>query len=158
LGELLATASPPRLDEALADSEDAIDEAFGGFNDFEQVRALVLRSRIRFRRGETSLGHADGLAALAHAERLREQQRAMPLRLRYAQSLSFAYQSLAGALTRSRSPGDVSALDEAFRVMERLRARGLMETLLAEERAGGAVPMQPPSLGQIQGRLAADEA
>src|SRR5262249_4375873 len=105
-----------------------------------------------------SLGHADGLAALAHAERLREQQRAMPLRLRYAQSLSFAYQSLAGALTRSRSPGDVSALDEAFRVMERLRARGLMETLLAEERAGGAVPVQPPSLGQIQGRLAAGEA
>jgi CHAT domain-containing protein len=158
LAELLATTSPPRLEEALAMAEDAVNEAFPGEYDYEQARALVLRSRIRFRMGQVSLARADGLAALDHAERLRERQRAMPLRLRYAQSLSFAYQSLAGALTQHRAADDVASLDEAFRVMERLRARGLMEALLAEGRTGESVPMQPPTLGQIQGALAANEA
>src|SRR6185295_16220973 len=69
---------------------------------------------------------------LDEAERLREQQQAMPLRLRYVQSLSFAYQSLAGALARYRQVGDAESVTDAFQVMERLRARGLMETLLAD--------------------------
>ncbi|HET6980870.1 MAG TPA: CHAT domain-containing protein, partial [Myxococcaceae bacterium] len=158
LGELLATTNPPRLEEALAMAEEAVNEAFPGEYDYEQARALVLRSRIRFRMGQVSLARADGLAALDHAERLRERQRAMPLRLRYAQSLSFAYQSLAGALTQHRAADDIASLDEAFRVMERLRARGLMEALLAEGRTGESVPMQPPTLGQIQGALAPNEA
>jgi len=157
LSEWLATAEPPRLDEALQVAEDAIDEAFHD-GDYEQTRALVLRSRVRFRRGEFSLARADGLTALDHAERLREQQQAMPLRLRYAQSLSFAYQSLAGGLAQHRPAGDSDSLADAFDVMERLRARGLMETLLAASRSGDHVAVQPPSLGQVQGRLGPTEA
>ena len=157
LSELLATTAPPRLEEALAVAQQAVEEAFTG-GDFEETRALVLRSRIRFRMGQFSLGQADGLAALDHAERLRERQHAMPLRLRYAQSLSFAYQSLAGALARYRSPGDVASLNEAFQVMERLRARGLMETLLAEGRAGEPSAIQPSTVGQVQSRLDPGEA
>ena len=157
LSEWLATAEAPRLDDALQVAEDAVEEAFHG-GDFEQTRALVLRSRTRFRRGEFSLGRADGLAALDHAERLREQQQAMPLRLRYAQSLSFAYQSLAGALVRYRPAGDTDSLADAFEVMERLRARGLMETLLAASRTGERFTVQPPTLGQVQSRLAPTEA
>jgi CHAT domain-containing protein len=157
LSELLATAEPPRLGEAVKLAEEAVTGAFTG-TDFEKVRGLVLRSRIRFRMGEFSLARADGLAALDRAERLREQQRAMPLRLRYAQSLSFAYQSLAGALARYRPAGDTGALDEAFQVMERLRARGLMETLLAGERTDEPVAVRPPTLGQVQARLGPTEA
>src|SRR6185295_8068548 len=115
LSELLATADPPQLDEAFRGGE------------FEQARALVLRSRVRFRKGDFWLARADGFAALDQAERLREQQQAMPLRLRYVQSLSFAYQSLAGALARYRQVGDAESVTDAFQVMERLRARGLME-------------------------------
>ncbi|HZW89025.1 MAG TPA: CHAT domain-containing protein, partial [Myxococcaceae bacterium] len=155
LSEWLATAEPPQPDEALRVAEDAVEEAFRG-GDFEQTRALVLRSRVRFRRGEFMLARGDGLAALDHAERLREQQQAMPLRLRYAQSLSFAYQSLAGALVRYRPAGDHDSLGDAFAVMERLRARGLMETLLAA--SGDRPAVQPPTLGQVQGRLAPREA
>ncbi|HZJ52768.1 MAG TPA: CHAT domain-containing protein, partial [Myxococcaceae bacterium] len=158
LAELLATATPPQMEEALRVAEDAVEEAFAGHFDFEQARALVLRSRLRFRIGQFSLARADGFAALDHAERLREHQRAMPLRLRYAQSLSFAYQSLAGALVRYRPAGDVASLDDAFQVMERLRARGLMETLLAGDRPDEPLAVQPPTLGQIQARLAAGEA
>ena len=158
LAEQLSTAEPPQPDEAMRVAEDAVKEAFAGDFDFEQTRALVLRSRLRFRMGEFTLARADGLAALDHAERLREQQIAMPLRLRYAQSLSFAYQSLAGALVRYRPRGDTDSLNDAFQVMERLRARGLMETLLAGDRPGEPVAVQPPTLRQIQARLGEGEA
>ena len=157
LSEWLATTNPPRLDEALHVAEDAVEEAFSA-GDFEQTRALVLRSRVRFRKGEFWLARSDGFAALDHAERLRELQQAMPLRLRYAQSLSFAYQSLAGALLLHRPAGDADSLDQGFQVMERLRARGLMETLLADVRTGHRVGMQPPTLGQVQARLDPREA
>ena len=158
LSELLATAEPPRLEEATQVAEDAVEGAFQVGGDFEQARALVLRSRMRFRRGELSLGWADGLAALDHAERLRDHQRAMAVRLRYAESLSFAYKSLAGALTRYRPPGDLPSLDGAFQVMERLRARGLMETLLADGRDRERVPVQPPTLAQVREELGPGEA
>ncbi|MGZ6133519.1 MAG: CHAT domain-containing protein, partial [Myxococcaceae bacterium] len=158
LAEFLATVDPPRLDEAMEVSQAAVEHAFQTSGDYEKARTLVLRSRMAFRLGHLSPGRADGLAALDLAERLREQQRSMPLRLRYAQSLSFAYQSLAGALTRSRAPGDDSALDAAFQVMERLRARGLMETLLAEGTPGEPVQVQPPRLAQVQGELGPGEA
>jgi len=157
LSELLATADPPQLDEALRLAEDAVDEAFRG-GEFEQARALVLRSRVRFRKGDFWLARADGFAALDQAERLREQQQAMPLRLRYVQSLSFAYQSLAGALARYRQVGDAESVTDAFQVMERLRARGLMETLLADARTGDRIGMQPPTLSQVQGHLEPNEA
>ena len=157
LAEWLATGDPPRLDEALQVAQDAVEEAFHN-GDFEQARALVLRSRVQFRRGEFWLARADGLAALDHAERLREVQQTMPLRLRYAQALSFAYQSLAGALVRYRSAGDKDSVADAFVVMERLRARGLLETLLAGSRTGDHVAVQPPTLGQVRARLAPNEA
>ncbi len=158
LAEFLATSEPPRLEEAMEVSQAAVEDAFLTSGDYEKARTLVLRSRMAFRLGRLSPGRADGLAALDLAERLRDQQRSMPLRLRYAQSLSFAYQSLAGALTRSRAPGDASALDDSFQVMERLRARGLMETLLVEGTAGEPVQVQPPTLAQVQGELGPGEA
>ena len=158
LAEFLATSDPPRLEEAMEVSQAAVEHAFLTSGDYEKARTLILRSRMSFRLGRFSPGRADGLAALDLAERLRDQQRSMPLRLRYAQSLSFAYQSLAGALTRSGAPGDASALDDSFQVMERLRARGLMETLLFEGAAGEPVQVQPPRLAQVQGELGPSEA
>jgi CHAT domain-containing protein len=161
LGELLATAAPPRLDEALEVAEEAVSDGFK-FNDFGELPAMVLRSRIRFRRGDFSLALGDGLAALALAEELRDHQSELAVRLRYAESLSFAYRSLSGALAAYRAPEDVSAIDESFQVMERLRARGLMETLLAEDRTGPSggerAVVRAPTLGQIRGHLEPREA
>src|SRR4029079_16246759 len=42
--------------------------------------------------------------------------------------------------------------------MERLRARGLMETLLADARTGDRIGMQRPTLSQVQGHLEPNEA
>jgi CHAT domain-containing protein len=159
LGELLATAEPPRLEEARRVSEEAVQEGFS-VGDYEQVRTLVLRSRVRFRLGEISAARTDGVAALDRAEQLRERQADIPVRLRYAESLAFAYRSLAGALAAYRAPDDATALDDAFQTMERLRARGLVETLLAEQGNGvpGPSPMQAPTLAQVRSELAPDEA
>lgn len=162
LSEFLATADHPHLEEALEVAEGAVDLAFGVGGDYERVRSLVLRSRIRFRVGQYSSARADGLAALDRAERLREQQRELPVRLRYAESLSFAYRSLAGALLQFRPDPDDSAVDDAFQVMERLRARGLMETLLADDRSGplrGESPVSaPPDLRKVRADLGPQEA
>ena len=72
----------------------------------------------------------------------------------------FVHRSLAGELLTHHTPGDVSALNDAFQVMERLRARGLMETLLAEDRAERQTPaaVEAPTLGQVQARLSPQEA
>ncbi|HET6982039.1 MAG TPA: CHAT domain-containing protein, partial [Myxococcaceae bacterium] len=159
LAELLSTASPPRMDEALAMAEDTIRDA-GPVGDYEKLRALVLRSRVRFRAGQFWLARADGLAALDHADRLRGRQGSISVGARYAESLSFAYRSVAGALMAYRPADDASALDDAFQIMERLRARGLMETLLAAERAGDPESPAPPGPGlrQIQAALGRSEA
>jgi CHAT domain-containing protein len=161
LAELLALAQPARLEEALGVADEAVQDAFRVGN-YEQVRSLLMRSRLRLRLGQFSLGRSDGLAALDRAEQLREHQGDIPVRLRYAESLSFAYRSLSGALVAYRAPGDDSAIDDAFQVMERFRARGLMETLLVEDRSGplGAAlrPLQPPTLAQVRAQLAPEEA
>ena len=161
LAELLASAQPPRLEEALQVADETVQNA-SRVGVYEMARALVERSRVRFRVGQYWLGRSDGFAALDRAEVLREQQSDIPVRLRYAESLSFAYRSLAAALVEQGVPDDGSAIDDAFQVMERLRARGLMETLLAQDRSGpfgGALsPLKPPSLGQIRAALEPDEA
>jgi CHAT domain-containing protein len=159
LTELLATLDPPRLDEALAMAEDTIRDA-ARVGEFENSRALLARSRVRFRAGQFWLARADGLAALDRADQLRERQASISVRSRYSESLSFAYRSVAGALAAYRASDDVSALDDGFQIMERLRARGLMETLLGAER--GSAPDSPavtaPGLGQIRAALGPSEA
>jgi len=162
LGELLATSEPPQLAEALRTAQDAVEEAWTHGGELEQAWALVLRSRMRFRVGQLTAARADALAALDRLERLREIQREVPLKVRYAESHSFAYRSLAGALLAHRTADERTPLEDAFGVMERLRARALMETLLAESRGGSlegtAPPVTVPALGQIQAALAPDEA
>ena len=80
----------------------------------------------------------------------------MPIRLRYVETFTFAYHSLAGELLARRQSNDEAAIDEAFGVMERLRGRGLTETLLAGSGSGSQI--QPPTLQEIQGRLEPAEA
>jgi CHAT domain-containing protein len=163
LGELLATADPPHLDEALRQSELAIE----GYDESEaedagKAAGFVLRSRIHFRQGRFSDGRSDGLDAVKRADRYRGLQSEIPMRQRYAESLSYVYRSVAGDLVAHRSPGDVAALDDGFQVMERLRARGLMETLLADGQGGRdehhADEVRSPRIAEVQAALAPHEA
>ena len=163
LGELLATADPPGLDEALGLSEEAVQaSAQSEVEDAGRVAAFVLRSRIRFRMGDLAQGRSSGFEAVERADEMRGLQSEIPMRQRYAESLSFAYRSFAGDLVKHRRANDVAALDDAFQVMERLRARGLMETLVAEGGGRGLAQatagLRTPSIGEVQGALSPREA
>ncbi len=163
LGELLATADPPRLEEALLLSDEAVQaSAQSEVEDAGRVAAFVLRSRVHFRLGQLVQGRSSGFEAVERADEMRGLQSEIPMRQRYAESLSFAYRSFAGDLVKHRGRGDVAALDDAFQVMERLRARGLMETLLAEggkrDRAEVTPGLRSPSIAQVQGALSPREA
>ncbi|HZW91029.1 MAG TPA: CHAT domain-containing protein [Myxococcaceae bacterium] len=156
LSELLSTASPPRLEEALQLSEDAVADA-DRQGIFAVAPALVQRSRVRFRLGHLAAARADGHAALDVIERARGLQEEMRIRLLFAETSTFAYHSLAGALLVHREPDDLESIDEALGVMEGLRGRGLMETLLAKP-GPGTPQIQPPALARIQGLLEPEEA
>jgi hypothetical protein len=115
LGDLLATAVPPQLDPALHLAEKAVQaSAQSEAEDAGRVAANVLGSRIHFRLGHFSEGRTSGLEAVDRADEMRGLQREIPMRQRYAESLSFAYRSFAGDLLRHRGRADVVALDDAF--------------------------------------------
>jgi len=163
LGELLATADPPALDEALRLSEEAIEaSASSDHEDAGRVASFLLRSRIRFKLGRFAQAREEGLVAVALAEQLRGGQSEIRMRQRYAESLSFAHRLLAGDLMSHRAPNDSAALDAALQVMERFRARGLMETLLAHEGSERSEPApqpdRPPGITQLQAALSSREA
>jgi hypothetical protein len=154
LGEFLTTQERPDLDQALKVADQAVEYSFRESSPWEQARSLLLRSRIHFRRGEVSDGTAEGLAALELMETLRERQADLTLRMRYTEPLSVAYHLVGGAILEHRAAIGPTAAGEAFQVMERLRARGLLETLLAER---ARVP-PVPTLAQMQAALAPHEA
>ena len=153
LGESLATQEHPELDGALAAADQAVEYSFRESSHWEQARSLLLRSRIHFRRQEVSDGVADGLASLDLMEGLRDRQADVSVRMRYVEPLSVAYHAVSGAILEHGEDFGPAAPSEAFRVMERLRARGLLETLAEHDR----VP-PVPSLAQVQGALAPREA
>jgi hypothetical protein len=155
LSELLSTGSPPRLEEALELSEDAVADA-DRQGLFAVFPALVQRSRVRFRLGQVAAARSDGFAALEVIDRARRLQDEMPIRLRYVETFTFAYHSLAGALLEHRTAGDVPPIAEAFEVMERLRGRGLMEILV--EGRPGAPQIRPSAPTEIQRLLEPGEA
>ena len=154
LTELLSTQPEPDLDAALAIADEAVEHAFRYGRSWEKARTLLLRSRVHFRRGDVSSGASEGLAALELLEGLRERQGNLSMRMRYAEPLSVAYHAVAGAMLEHRGALGGTTADDAFQVMERLRARGLLERYLAD---GGQVP-PVPTVAKVQGALAPHEA
>lgn len=81
---------------------------------------------------------ADSRSALGAIEAIRDRQRSESSRAGLSSEWSDNYYWLSGRLLEA---GDASALNEAFGVMERLRARTLVEAL----EAARAAPVGPPS-------------
>src|SRR5262249_13809785 len=99
-------------------------------------------------------GASDGLAALALLEELRDKQGELSLRMRYVEPLSVAYHAVSGAMLEHGESLGPTAAGDAFQVMERLRARGLLETMLTEH---ARIP-PVPTVAQIQAALVPREA
>jgi hypothetical protein len=120
-----------------------------------------MRAYVLFRLGRLEEARSAGETGLALAERLRQKQENPRIRMRYEETLAILYQLLASSLLEfgGREP-DRATVEAAFQTMERLRARSLLESLMAGSPPAGAERAEPapPTLSQVQSALGESQA
>ncbi|MGZ6077278.1 MAG: hypothetical protein ACXWK6_05690, partial [Myxococcaceae bacterium] len=147
----LSEGPSPRFGPALEAADAAIQRASQPSAAWERARSVLMRAVVRWRTGETVAARADALDALATLEELRRRQSDARVRMRYEDTLAFAYELVAGSLLdHSTWPPADADIAEAMNTMERLRARGLLETLV---RGPGAPDELARAIQTIHGRL-----
>lgn len=118
-----------RLVEALRYADEALALCVVRSHEWERAYGLLVRGDLLWRGGDRARGLADVRSALDSFERLRGRQPEATVRARYGASTAFAHQLVAGwLLDTARGPPEP---EQAFAIMERLRARVLFENLLA---------------------------
>jgi hypothetical protein len=159
-----AADGPPALrTAALGHAERALAFTEGKDARFEQTRSNVMRSYVLFRLGRFEEARAAGRAGLDLAEGLRQKQADRPTRMRYEETLASLYQVVASSLLEFGGESqDCRTIEDAFQTMERLRARSLLESLMAPAGGGGARPPlaepAPPTLSEVQAALDPSQA
>jgi len=151
-----ARAGADRIDEALrlVDEGEEISRRFG--DPEGQARARLVRSVIEWNRDDRARGVDEALAALDDVERIRDRQPDREARARVFSRFAHAYRRAAGFLLDGPGPYDPEAVERAFQVMERLRARSLLDTLDAVQVTERLLPDDPR--GTERGRLLVDIA
>lgn len=146
---------------ALADRALAVTEKPGMV--FEDARSRLLRAYVLFQLGRYEEARVDARAGLDLAERLRSQQATPSVRMRYEETVAPLYRMVAGSLLAfaGARPGPETIV-ESLQTLERLRARSLLETLMAAQRAGAGhsplVEPPPPELADVQAALRPGQA
>lgn len=138
LAERIATTDPARTDEAFRMVDRAIEEGRDASYRFQVARGLATRAYLTMllrTREESIEAHLDVLDEL---ERVRELQPEDSIRARVQATWSFPYYRLTGSLleTVHESASPDADLDLAFRTMERMRARVMLDSLEMAD-AGG---------------------
>lgn len=140
-------ADPEHPAAALALVNEAVDMARSGGSRIDLARAMSSLAEIRRAVGPYDEGIRASLDALDAIENIRDLQRDELVRARYLSQWDFAYYRFSGFLldpeTSSRSKEDV---DLAFTIMERLRARALLDSLDAAGATAAAVDAGPLQL------------
>jgi len=156
----LSEGPSPRFWDALEAAEAAVQRASLPSTAWERARSVLMRAVVRWRAGDAAAAREDALTALAALEQLRARQRDGRVRMRYEDTLAFAYELVAGSLlehsTRPPSSADIAS---ALETMERLRARGLLEILVRGHRARGELDraIQDAQRRLLDVHLGADE-
>jgi CHAT domain-containing protein len=134
----LSDGPTPRLDAALEAADAAVQRASGPSSAWEHARSVLMRASVRWRAGQREAARTDALVALEALEELRRRQGDAQVRMRYEDTQAFAYELIAGSLLDhpGSSPSDPE-IGEALSTMERLRARGLLESLVRGPSAPG---------------------
>jgi len=97
-----------------------------------------MRAVVHWRAGDAAAARTDAFSALTALEELRGRQRDARVRMRYEDTLAFAYELVAGSLLDHSTPAPSDAdIADALSTMERLRARGLLEVLVRGHSAPG---------------------
>ena len=131
-----ASERDPRSSVASSAVDAALRASRGPGLEWEYAHSLLMRAYVLWRSGQAHQARDDAFTALELLEGLRQKQADLPIRLRYDDSLAFAYHLVAAALLNGElGPVGPGELEQAFQIIERLRARGLLSAIV--ERASG---------------------
>jgi CHAT domain-containing protein len=145
----------------LADADRALVSTLGIDAKFEAARSNVMRAYVLFRLGRFDEARKAGETGLALAERLRQRQENPRIRMRYEETLATLYQVLASSLLEfGGATPDAGTIEASFQTMERLRARSLLESLMAPSgpARGPSPEPAPPTLAEVQSALGEGQA
>ncbi len=115
---------------ALAYADAAVSQATTQGARWEQSRGLLMRAYVLWHSNQPTMARQTALSALDEMEALRRAQPDLRVRMRYEETLAFAYELVASSLLEYSSGAEATGVADALSVMERLRARSLLETLL----------------------------
>ena len=143
LSKLLVERDPAHPARPLRLAEESIDRARLTGRRPEVARGLLARAYVCWRSGDRSRAVRDALAALEALDELRERQPDEMVRARASAESATAYALVAGwLLDPAHGPADAGDLALSFSVMERLRARVLLDALRAVRSSPAAVPVR----------------
>ena len=136
LAQYLVDSRPTVWTRALALADRTIDRASKKQFLWEHAHGLLVRGYLLWKTGRREDAKADVASSLRELETLRSKQEDFDVRIRYEDTLAYVYELVAG-LTLDPRFGKISAEDveSAFSITERMRARALLEDLLARNRA-----------------------
>jgi CHAT domain-containing protein len=124
--------NPADTAEALAYADAAVSRATEQSASWEHSRGLLMRAYVQWHGTQPAAARQTALSALDEMEGLRRRQPDLRVRMRYEETLAFAYELVASSLLEHNGV-DGTGVADALSVMERLRARGLLETLLQNQ-------------------------
>jgi CHAT domain-containing protein len=130
--------NPADAAAALAYADAAVSRAMTQGAAWEHSRGLLMRAYVLWHGNQPAAARLAAFSALDEMEALRRQQHDLRVRMRYEETLAFAYELVAGSLLEYSTGGKVTDVADALSVMERLRARGLLETLLRNSDNAGS--------------------
>ncbi|MGO9829061.1 MAG: CHAT domain-containing protein [Myxococcaceae bacterium] len=136
LARNLIDSHPERASEALALVDRALKRASDNGQVWEHAHAMLARAYVLWKSGRQKEARAAADAALHEMEQLRSKQEDIDVRIRYEDTLAFAYELVSG-LTLDPRFGEIgpTEVEYAFAVAERMRARALLEDILARDKA-----------------------
>ena len=122
--------NPAAVVEALGYADAAVSRAAEQDASWEHSRGLLIRAYVLWRSNQPAPARETALSALDEMEGLRRRQPDLRVRMRYEETLAFAYELVASSLLERTAGPHAAGVADGLSVMERLRARGLFETLL----------------------------
>jgi len=136
LARNIIDSQPERASEALALADGTIERASGKHLLWEHAHGLLVRAYVLLKSGRRKEARTAADVSLGEMEELRRQQEDIEVRIRYEDTLAFAYELVAGLALDQRF-GEIGTADVeyAFSTTERMRARALLEDILARNRA-----------------------
>ena len=131
LAEQIAVTDPHRADEVFRMIDGAIAEARAAGDEFQVARGLSTRAFLATLLRSREEAIEAYLVVLDELERIRQRQPEESVRARVHSRMSFPYYRLSGFLLRTRiaSADPDRDVELAFRTIERLRARTMLDVL-----------------------------